>query len=618
MNMDAEYSILLLKDGAIGRGEDVEYKIDDKCLSQRHCEIKIEDGKIRIKDLGSKNGTKVNGVFVYEAILQEGDILQLGSTIYVLNKKDGQYILEKYIGRNIDEKNIKGIWGMRFGKAEDSTLNSIKNYINSSDEIRLSELMRTLLNQLKIILSCQDIFLIEIRNNSSIIREAITGENFKLSRAVIRYFEEKFRLRNESNIMEEGSSLISEGVWAPRDIKTETLAGVFENAVYCVPIFRSTKSETLLYIRWKYSYLEPSKAIEIIRDKIDLLGMIANRLWEEMDIGNNILNEIRQLKVPLIGNSVAFKELLKQVYKAAMTDFPVALVGARGVGKSRIAEAIHYLSRRHNKPYERFNCANYPSDKIEPELFGIVRGTYADTITRDGILLQANKGTFFIDSLEACPVEVQKKLNDVLEGYKIRKLGDAKEIGLDIRFIGALNEDPIKLIKEGRLKEDFWDRIATIIIKLPLLSERISDIPELAFYFLEQSKLENKGHFKPRGFSPEAIKALQSYHWPGNVRELKNVIRRLLTNVEREIITDNDVKIAIAQEKNNHMLDLAEIFNLPYEEAKQIFEERYIAKKLEQTGGKVSKAAELSKLTRAAIYTKLRKNKYNINFDEES
>jgi len=231
-------------------------------------------------------------------------------------------------------------------------------------------------------------------------------------------------------------------------------------------------------------------------------------------------------KQDLIGESAAFLETLERVSRAAPLDRPVLIVGERGTGKELIAERLHFLSERWAGPLVKLNCAAISPQLLESELFGHEAGAFTDASRRRiGRFEQADGGTLFLDELSTTSPEVQEKILRVIEYGEFERLGSSQTRQLEVRVVGATNEDLPGLAALGRFRADLLDRLSFDVITLPPLRERSEDIVPLAEHFaIRMSRRLGREIFA--GFTREAMRRLLQYPWPGNVRELKNVVER--------------------------------------------------------------------------------------------
>ncbi len=229
---------------------------------------------------------------------------------------------------------------------------------------------------------------------------------------------------------------------------------------------------------------------------------------------------------PIIGESPAFLEVLEEISRAAPLDRPVLIVGERGTGKELIAERLHFLSQRWEQPLIKLNCAAISETLLESELFGHEAGAFTDAARRrHGRFELADGGSLFLDELATTAMNVQEKILRVIEYGQFERLGASSTIEVDVRLIGATNEDLPTLAEQGRFRSDLLDRLAFDVITLPPLRARREDILPLAEYFAIRMTRE-MGREVFSGFSTAAIERLHNHPWPGNVRQLKNVIER--------------------------------------------------------------------------------------------
>ncbi|MCR5003829.1 MAG: sigma-54 dependent transcriptional regulator [Bacteroidales bacterium] len=257
----------------------------------------------------------------------------------------------------------------------------------------------------------------------------------------------------------------------------------------------------------------------------------------------NLVKETKALKKKvygqqMIGESEAIGHIKDMIAKVAPTDARVLITGPNGSGKELVARSLHQQSERSAMPYIEVNCAAIPSELIESELFGHEKGAFTSAIKQHkGKFEQADGGTLFLDEIGDMSLAAQAKVLRVLQERKLSRVGSDKDIDVDVRVLAATNKDLRKEIEEGNFREDLYHRLSVIVIKVPSLDERKSDIPILIEHFSRQIAEETG---KPvRAFNPEAVKLLQEKNWPGNIRELRNVVERLLILGDNEISVQN-------------------------------------------------------------------------------
>ena len=243
----------------------------------------------------------------------------------------------------------------------------------------------------------------------------------------------------------------------------------------------------------------------------------------------------------IIGESDGINNIRSLIEKVAPTDARVLITGENGTGKELVARLIHELSPRNIKPIVEVNCAAIPSELIESELFGHEKGAFTSAIKqRIGKFEQAHEGTLFLDEIGDMSPSTQAKVLRALQENKITRVGGEKEISVNVRVIAATNKNLIQEIEKGNFREDLYHRLSVILIKVPTLNERASDIPLIAEHFMAAICAEHRIQVKI--FTKGALAALKEIQWTGNIRELRNVVERLIILCGNEI-TDQDVKL---------------------------------------------------------------------------
>ena len=271
-----------------------------------------------------------------------------------------------------------------------------------------------------------------------------------------------------------------------------------------------------------------------------LLTSVRNALErKDLVVENKKLKRKILDKYKIIGDSKEIKKIHDIIDKVAPTDARVLITGANGTGKELVAHQLHQKSLRNNKPFVELNCAAIPSELIESELFGHLKGSFTSAIRdHSGKFEKANNGTLFLDEIADMSLNAQAKVLRALEESKIQKVGSSKDIKVDVRVIAATNKDLSQEIKKGKFREDLYHRLAVILIEVPTLNMRKHDIPILANYFLKTISEEQGVEIK--SLSEKAIEKLIKYSWTGNVRELRNVIERLII-LGNNPITEKDI-----------------------------------------------------------------------------
>ncbi len=259
-----------------------------------------------------------------------------------------------------------------------------------------------------------------------------------------------------------------------------------------------------------------------------LLTAVRNALQiKNLVLENKNLKKRIAKKYEIVGDSQQIDEIHNLIDKVAPTDARVLITGENGTGKELVAHHLHQKSNRSGSPFVEVNCAAIPSELIESELFGHIKGAFTSAIKdRPGKFEIANGGTLFLDEVADMSLAAQAKVLRALQENRIQRVGGDKDIKVDVRVIAATNKQLIKEIEEGKFREDLYHRLAVILIKVPPLKERKNDIPLLVDYFVQNLRAEQG--LDPKTFSKSAIERLMDYPWTGNIRELRNVVERLL------------------------------------------------------------------------------------------
>jgi DNA-binding NtrC family response regulator len=273
-----------------------------------------------------------------------------------------------------------------------------------------------------------------------------------------------------------------------------------------------------------------------------LLNTVRNALdRKQLVIENKILKKKVSKNYEMIGESEPINRIKLMIEKVAQTEARVLITGPNGTGKELVAHQLHEKSQRANFPLIEVNCAAIPSELIESELFGHVKGAFTSAVKdRAGKFEAADKGTIFLDEIGDMSLSAQAKVLRALQENMITRVGADKDIKVDVRVIAATNKDLKREIAEGRFREDLYHRLAVILINVPSLNERRDDIPFLIAHFAEKIASEQGNAVKE--FSTNAIRLLQEYDWTGNIRELRNVVERLIILGGNEI-SESDVQL---------------------------------------------------------------------------
>jgi transcriptional regulator with PAS, ATPase and Fis domain len=331
----------------------------------------------------------------------------------------------------------------------------------------------------------------------------------------------------------------------------------------------------------------------------------------------NLARENKKLKQELsdkyefsgiIGKSKPMLDIFNIISKIALFDTTVLITGATGTGKELIAKAIHYNSPRKDKKLIVINCSAMPGELLESELFGHKKGSFTGASSdKPGLFETASGGTIFLDEIGDMPQALQVKLLRTLQEGEIRRVGENVTRKVDVRIIAATNRDLGADVNEGKFRSDLFYRLNVVPIKIPLLRDRQEDIFPLVTHFLgKYSKKMKKGEIT---ISPEVTKDFLSYEWPGNVRELENTVERALAlSGDSHILTkehfpqfrDKEGINTVIKERDSLKQNLKSV------------EKQIITEALSKTGGKVTKAAKLLKVSRQHIHNKI--NEYNITY----
>jgi len=312
----------------------------------------------------------------------------------------------------------------------------------------------------------------------------------------------------------------------------------------------------------------------------------------------------------IIGTSPAMQQVFRRMEKIVDTDSTILILGESGTGKELVAKAIHFNGQRKDKPYVAINCGAIPSELLESELFGHVKGSFTGAVAdKAGKFEIANGGTVFLDEIGTMPLHLQTKLLRVLQEQEIERVGSSRTIKLNVRVVSATNADLEEEVRRGRFRDDLFYRLNVIPIELPPLRERREDISMLIRHFLQKICPEMRRPVLT--VSPAAMRALETYDWPGNVREMENVIERIVALTDGDRIEPSDLPPGIGRVAVEGHLDLyaprvtEEGVDLSH--VIEGIERRLISEALEIGKGVKARAARLLGINRTTLVEKIKR-----------
>ncbi|HVV91894.1 MAG TPA: sigma-54 dependent transcriptional regulator [Hyphomicrobiales bacterium] len=343
--------------------------------------------------------------------------------------------------------------------------------------------------------------------------------------------------------------------------------------------------------------------------KADRLVLVASRALE----ASRLKREVRELRERgghasrLVGHSSVMNQLRSAVERVAPANSRVVITGAPGAGKELVARTIHALSGRAESPFVALNAATITPDRMEMALFGVEGGEGRSRIT--GALEEAHGGTLYIDEVAEMPRDTQSKILRVLIDQNFTRVGGAARVHVDVRVLSSTSRDLQVEIAEGRFRDDLYHRLAVVPIRVPSLSERREDIPELIEHFLDQISIQTG--LPKRAIGADAMAVLQSHDWPGNVRQLRNNVERLmiLTGGDPEAVVTADMlpsEIGAMVPVTPNGSGGEHLMGLPLREAREIFERQYLVAQISRFSGNVSRTAEFIGMERSALHRKLK------------
>ena len=544
----------------IGRDLDRTVCLTSSLVSRQHCSIRKQAESLSIYDLGSRNGTFVNGVPVNERVLHQGDVIAVGDSYFRFfdgreePPADAVEFEETELGGSTILLRREDADLLRPEQASDVpsthrlerdlrvlvTIATRMGSIQSSDSLQ-RELLGMILDVVPadrgVLLLCGD----EADTFSSVIasdKPSSGTQAARVSRTIV------------SRVLRDSAALLVNDPYGDEALqRASSLIDQHVCSILCAPLTWSTTTLGALYldsrnpcVRFDKKHLELVVGIAGIAamalshlKRVEWLREEAQRLQAVADAGHEV-----------IGESSAIRHVLGLIARVGTTDSTVLLCGESGTGKELAARAVHRASSRRDGPFVAINCAAIPDSLLESELFGYDKGAFTGaTVQRKGQIEFANGGTLFLDEIGELASTLQAKLLRVLQEREFNRLGGNRPVKVDIRLVAATNRDLAAAVKAGTFRQDLYYRLNVVSVLIPPLRDRREDIPLLSSYFA--SKLGAKCKRRVIGISPAAQKCLKRYDWPGNVRELENAIERAVVLGSSELILPEDLPESIIE-----------------------------------------------------------------------
>ncbi len=437
-------------------------------------------------------------------------------------------------------------------------------------------------------------------DDEDIIRESLT---FVLKKEGYTVQEAENGMAAYNKLLEESFDLVITDLEMPEMKGIELLEEIkklnIQTSVVIVTAFGSLDTAISAMRNGASDYLLKPVEFDELLIKIRRLFEVKNLLLENRLLRKEIQRNFDFERI--VGKSPAIKKIYDMIQTVAETDTTVLITGKSGTGKELVARALHYNSKRKNKPLIAVNCGTITENLIESELFGHKRGAFTGAISdKEGLVKAADGGTLFLDEISELPLQLQVKLLRVLQEKEYTPVGSTTAFSVNVRFIASTNRELKEEVIAGRFREDLYYRLNIVEINLPSLKDREEDIPLLADHFLDKYRKEMNRNIK--GIDPDAMRALLAYEWKGEIRELENVMERAVIFCKGEFITLSELP-EIFNSKTG-ITDFSKMGSL--EDSVKKFERDYIYKALENNNFDKEKTADILRVGLSTLYRKLK------------
>ncbi len=597
---------LALTDGEISVGREPSNKLwaVDSAVSRRHCAIlKQEDGRFLLRDLGGRNGTRVNGERIEKYELCHRDQISVGNSTLVFLLGDEEAIAERN-PLELDDTTVEDnvVASLR---PEDSTYRH-PDPERQSGQPKAERLAADLSTVLKIATHIGG-----IRDEGG-LQWQLLGMLFDVvpaQRAAILFFDDSGEIARSAawdrvhgpavpvrvsrtllkKITAERTGLLLGNIKRSPVGQADSLQSAGVKSALCVPMLLADKVSGVIYLDTR-SPENPfdSDHLQLITAVAGLISLAWDRVrhLQKLREENKYLQEEINLNHELVGDSPRMRAVYELIRRVAGTDSTVLIQGESGTGKELVARAVHNSSSRADGPFVAVNCAAITETLLESELFGHEKGAFTGAVAqKKGKVELANGGTLFLDEIGEFAVALQAKLLRVLQEREFERVGGTRPMKIDVRFVAATNRGLLQAVEAGTFRRDLYHRLNVVSLTLPPLRERAEDVSLLADYFI--AKASRKCRMRPKPISPEAQACLLSYDWPGNVRELEHAMERALVLGSSDRILPEDLPAEIFESASGEPSS-SNFQSVVKEQKKQV-----VQKAMQQSNGNYIEAAKL-------------------------
>lgn len=587
----------------LGREHSNQFWSPDAALSRHHCAFLRSGGDVRLRDLASRNGTRVNSVPITEHLLQHGDQISVGFSLLVFFRdaqvgetRSNPVVLENtntltgvayFLPRDASEfphlANDKLVAGVVGPSRAGSDLNGLLKFATAVGSIRdRDSLHLQVLGFIFDVIPAErgSLLLFDSKGeiSSTYAWDRVHGpeQAVPVSQEVLTKVQ-----RERTGLLLTGSS---NGGQASVTATTEEPV----SSLLCVPMIVGERVTGIIYLDAKAPVVQfDSNHLRLLQAIAHIAALASENLehWERLRQENLSLRAEIGLKHDIVGASPSIRKVFDFIRKVAPTDSTVLIEGESGTGKELVARAIHSNSPRAARPFVAINCAAITPTLLESELFGHEKGAFTGAVSqKKGKVELAEGGSLFLDEISELAPELQAKLLRVLQQREFERVGGTRSIPLNIRLIAATNKSLIQSVEAGEFRKDLFYRLNVVAVTVPPLRDRREDIPEMAHFFLRKTR--NKCRSFAKSISPEALACLTQYDWPGSVRELENAIERAAVLGTNDAIRPEDLPEGIV-EGGTLSGESAKYYGSLKE-----FKRQLIQQALQQAGGSYTDAAK--------------------------